>query len=306
MKKNDGKLTEYCMVCPRKCHVNRQAGERGFCGCDDKLYLARAALHFWEEPCISGTTGSGAVFFSGCNLRCVYCQNHNISRMKTAKEISIDRLVEIFFELEKQGAVNINLITGSHYIPQISTAVELAKNKGFTLPFVFNCGGYESVAALKRLDGLIDVYLPDFKYYDFALGQKYSNVSDYPEVCKDAIAEMFRQVGKNRFDDEGLMKKGVLIRHLVLPGCEEDSKRIIEYLHRTYSDKIYMSIMSQYTPLENVIDKRRFPELLSKVERSVYDELVDYAIEIGVENAFIQEEDVATESFIPEFDYKGL
>ena len=297
---------ENCRLCPRECGVNRLAGEKGMCGCDSKLYAAKAALHMWEEPCISGETGSGAVFFSGCNLRCVFCQNHNISNMSVAKEISVERLCEIFIELKDKGAVNINLVTPSHYIPHIATAVEYCKDRGFDLPIVYNCGGYESVEALKLLDGLVDVYLPDFKYMDSELAAKYSKAADYPEMAKYAVEEMYRQVGKPVFDENGLMKKGIIARHLVLPGCEKDSEKVIKYLYDTYGDNIYISIMSQYTPLAKFVEEGRYPELCKKIDREVYDRLIDYALDMGVENAFIQEDDVAEESFIPLFDFEGL
>ena len=300
------KKYESCSLCPRRCGVNRLAGKKGVCGSDAGLYAARAALHMWEEPCISGETGSGAVFFSGCNLGCVFCQNRKISGMDVFREITVERLVEIFFELENKGAKNINLVTPSHYIPHVSTAVERSKNKGFGLPFVYNCGGYESVESLKMLEGLVDVYLPDFKYLDSDLSKKYSKAADYPQVVKKAVEEMYRQTGPAVFDDEGMMIKGVMVRHLVLPGCEKDSEKVIKYLYDTYGDNIFLSIMSQYTPLEDFVKEGKFPELCRKVDRRAYDRLIDYALEIGVENAFIQEEDVAEESFIPLFDYEGL
>lgn len=297
---------ENCRLCPRECGVNRLTGEKGICGCDSKLYAARAALHMWEEPCISGKTGSGAVFFSGCNLRCVFCQNHNISSMEVAKEISVERLCGIFFELKDKGAANINLVTPSHYIPHIATTVECCKNRGFDLPIVYNCGGYESVETMKLLDGLVDVYLPDFKYMDSNLAAKYSKAADYPERAKSALEEMYRQVGPPVFDENGLMTKGVIVRHLVLPGCEMDSEKVIKYLYETYGNNIYMSIMSQYTPLAKFVEEGRYPELCKKIDREEYDRLIDYALDIGVENAFIQEDDVAEESFIPLFDFEGL
>lgn len=297
---------ENCRICPRSCGVNRLKGEKGICGCDASLIAARAALHMWEEPCISGKTGSGTVFFSGCNLGCVYCQNRSISSTELAKEISLERLVEIFFELKAKGAVNINLVTPTHFIPHIATALKLAKNRGLSLPIVYNSSGYELVSSLKMLEGLVDVYLPDFKYIYPELSQKYSKAADYAEIAKNAIAEMYRQTGEAKFDSNGLMKKGVLIRHLVLPGFEKNSQKIIKYVLDTYGNKVYISIMSQFTPLEAFVREGKYPELCRKLNRRVYDRLVDYAIEIGVENAYIQEEDVADESFIPLFDYEGL
>lgn len=299
-------IYQSCCLCPRECGVNRLAGEKGLCGCDSRLYAARASLHMWEEPCISGETGSGTVFFSGCNLGCVYCQNSQISGMKVAKEISIERLCEIFFELAEKGANNINLVTAGHYIPHVAIAVESAKYRGLDIPIVYNCGGYETVEALKLLEGLIDVYLPDFKYMSPALAGKYSKACDYPEIAKAAVSEMYRQTGPVRFDENGMMTKGVMVRHLVLPGCEKDSEDVIRYLYETYGDNIYLSIMSQYTPMASFVKEGKYPELFKKVNRQLYNKLIDFAVELGVENAFIQEEDVAEESFIPMFDYEGL
>ncbi|MGN0164606.1 MAG: radical SAM protein [Lachnospiraceae bacterium] len=299
-------MFENCRICPRSCGVNRLAGEKGVCGCDAKLYAARAALHMWEEPCISGETGSGAIFFSGCNLGCVYCQNRDISNLDIAKEISAERLAEIFFELKGKGAANINLVTPTHYIPYITTAVELAKNQGFDLPIVYNTGGYEKAESLKILDGLVDIYLPDFKYFYKDSAVRYSKAADYSAIAKAALAEMYRQTGTIVFDENGMMKKGTIVRHLCLPGREDESKQIIKYLFETYGNNIYMSIMSQYTPLESFVKEGRYPELYQKISRLKYDEIIDCALEIGVENAFIQEEDVADESFIPLFDYEGL
>lgn len=300
------KLYESCKICPRECGVNRLAGEKGRCGANAALLAARAALHMWEEPCISGETGSGAVFFSGCNLGCVYCQNRSISDTKVSKEISTQRLVEIFFELKAKGAVNINLVTPTHYLPHIAEALQTAKARGLNLTIVYNTGGYEKVSSLKLLEGLVDVYLPDFKYLNRETAAAYSGASDYAETAKKALAEMYRQTGSAQFDASGLMKKGVIVRHLVLPGGEKDSEKVIRYLYETYGDGIYLSIMSQYTPLKEFVSEGRFPELCRKVDRTVYDRLVDYALEIGVENAFIQEEDAADESFIPLFDFEGL
>ena len=287
-----------CMLCPRKCAVDRTAGKVGFCKMDSKIKVARAALHFWEEPCISGTKGSGTVFFSGCNLRCVFCQNYKISTLLSGKIITESELGNIFLDLESQGAHNINLVTPTHFIPQIINALTMAKKKGLSIPTVYNCGGYESVDALKMLDGMIDIYLPDFKYFDNRFAKEYSSVSDYRECVQKAIDEMVRQVGKPVFDADGIMKKGVIVRHLLLPGLLFDSKKIIDYLYRTYGDDIWISIMNQYTPLEWVKDIQR---LNRRVSEGCYNALIDYAAELGVENAYIQEGGTAKESFIPDF-----
>lgn len=293
-----------CELCPRACGVLREK-QRGFCGETNQVRVARAALHMWEEPCISEESGSGTVFFTGCNLRCVYCQNHTLSRSEVGKEITVLRLSEIFLELQKQGANNINLVTGTHFIPQIKEALTLAKSKGLHLPIVYNCGGYESVEALQMLDGYIDIYLPDFKYWEEESGKRYSLASDYPTVAKAAVKEMVRQVGEPVFDQNGLMKKGVIVRHLLLPGKVKEAKKIVEYLYKNYGDSIYLSLMNQYTPLP-ALEKEKYPELNRKVTTYEYEKLVDFAIDIGVENAFIQEGETAKESFIPPFELDGV
>lgn len=296
---------EKCTLCPRKCRVNRIDGKKGFCGETSEIRVARAALHFWEEPCISGENGSGTVFFTGCTLRCVFCQNHNISDGSIGKEISIDRLAEIFVELQAQGANNINLVTPTHFVPQIIEAIKLARKNNMKLPIVYNTGGYESQETLKMLDGYVDVYLPDFKYLDERHAKKYSLAENYPEVAKAAIEEMVRQTGPVKFDEDGMIKKGVIVRHLLLPGCLIDAKNVVKYLFSTYGNQIYMSLMSQYTPLDS-LNVEKYPELNQKVSKKSYDWLIDYAIELGVEQAFIQEGDVAEESFIPPFTLEGV
>lgn len=302
-----------CRLCPRNCRVDRLNGKTGFCGQSSTIRAARAALHFWEEPVLSGTNGSGAVFFSGCNLRCVFCQNHSIAIGECGKEISVERLAEIFLELQSKKANNINLVTGTPFIPQIKESLIIAKDKGLHIPIIFNCGGYESVEALRMLDGLVDIYLPDMKYFSSELSTSYSKAPDYFEMASSAIAEMFRQVGEPSFYEESeehtdndpimLMKKGLIVRHLLLPGQTKDSKKILRYLYETYGDKIYISIMNQYTPLEHVSG---IPELNRKVTDEEYDKIVNFAIRLGIENAFIQEGETADESFIPAFDYEGI
>ncbi len=295
---------ENCCLCPRSCKVNRQTDQKGFCMESSKLRLARAALHFYEEPVISGTKGSGAVFFCGCNLRCVYCQNREIALGTVGKEISIERLCEIFFELKEQGANNINLVTPTHFIPAIREAIIQAKSRGFNLPFVYNTSSYETVEALKTLDGLIDIYLPDFKYMDALLARNYSHAPDYPTIAKKAIAEMVRQTGPLSINpDTGLMEKGVIVRHMVLPNGTKNAKTVISYLFETYRDSIYISIMNQYTPMKE-FDK--FPELSRKVTAREYQRVIDYTVDLGVINAFIQEGETASESFIPVFNFKGV
>lgn len=293
---------EKCTLCPRNCGADRTK-TTGFCGQSDKLYAARASLHMWEEPCISGENGSGTVFFTGCNLGCVYCQNREIADGHIGFEITAERLAEIFLEQQSRGANNINLVTPTHYVPHIIGALDMVRGKSLKIPVLYNCGGYESVETLKMLEGYVDIYLPDFKYMDSAIAKKYSRAADYPAVAKKAIAEMVRQTGECAFDENGIMQRGVIARHLVLPSYAENSKRVVEYLYNTYGNDIYMSIMNQYTPLKYVKD---YPEINRKVTAAEYDEVIDFAADIGVENAFVQEGGTVSESFIPLFDGEGI
>lgn len=291
-----------CDLCARHCNVNRTDNKLGFCHMPASLFVARAALHYWEEPCISGDNGSGTVFFSGCSLRCVFCQNHDIAIGTNGKEISISRLSEIFLELQEKGAHNINLVTPTHYVPQIILALQSAKDQGLHLPIVYNTGAYETLDTLRHLDGLIDVYLPDLKYRSASLSKRYSNASDYFSIATENIKEMYRQVQSPVITD-GLMTRGMIVRHLLLPGKLIDSKMILKYLWETYHDDIYVSIMNQYTPLKNV---ENYPEINRKVSTSEYQRLVSYAQNLGFVNAFIQVGETATESFIPPFNYEGV
>lgn len=292
-------LLKSCNLCPRNCYVNRLEGKAGYCGESARLRAARASLHMWEEPCISKETGSGTVFFSGCSLRCVFCQNHDIAVGTTGKEITVERLSEIFLELEQKGAANINLVTPTHFIPQIVAALKTAKTKGLSLPVVYNTSGYEKVSSLRLLEGLVDLWLPDMKYMSSELSRKYSNAPDYFSHASKALAEMVRQTKETDLD----ACRGIIVRHLILPGCLEDSKNIIKYLYETYKDKIYISIMNQYTPLPHVSP---YPELNRKITEAEYDEVIDYALSLGVENGFIQEGETALESFIPSFHCEGI
>ena len=260
-------LFKNCTLCPRKCNVNRLEGKRGYCGMDGTIRAARAALHMWEEPCISGKKGSGAVFFSGCGLRCCFCQNRDIAIGDSGKEITVERLAEM------------------------------------NLPVVYNSSGYESVETIRRLDGYVDVYLPDMKYMEPELAAAFSNARDYPQAAQSAIAEMMRQTGPCQFAENGYIKRGTIVRHLILPGHTKNSIAVLKYLYRTYGEDIFISVMNQYTP---VWKNEKFPELNRKVTRREYEKVLDAAIELGIENSYFQEGETAEESFIPAFDYEGV
>lgn len=288
-----------CNICPRRCGADRENGRLGFCGASNKIRIARAALHFWEEPCLSGANGAGTVFFSYCNMKCVYCQNYRISTRGAGHEVSIGELAEIFLDLQSQGANNIDLVTPTHYALDIAEAVKKAKNSGLHIPVLYNCGGYESVETLKRLEGLIDIYMPDMKYYRDKYAVKYSSAPRYFETACAALEEMYRQTGAFVLDENGIMQSGVIVRHMMLPGLMLDTKKIMDYLFDTYGNNIYISLMSQYTPLKNV---ERFPELNRKIDMKKYNSIVDYCMNRGMENVFIQEGSAAKESFIPCFE----
>lgn len=296
-------LLKECTLCPRECHTDRLAGKAGYCGMGSTIAAARAALHMWEEPCISGTKGSGAVFFSGCSLRCCFCQNREIATGDRGAEISVVRLADIFLELESKGAANLNLVTGTHYVPQILLALENARSRGLSLPVVYNCGGYEKTETLKLLKGYVDVYLPDLKYLDAELAGAFSHAPDYPQKAKAAIAEMVCQTGECCFDRDGYIQRGTIVRHLILPGHTRNSIHVLEYLHSTYGNQIYISLMNQYTPLWH---QAAYPELNRRVTAREYHKVLNAALEMGVENGFFQEGETAAESFIPAFDYEGI
>lgn len=296
-------MLKECHLCPRNCGVDRLAGQKGFCGVDAGIMVARAALHMWEEPCISGKEGSGAVFFSGCSLGCAFCQNRTISKGQSGKVITVEHLAELFLDLQAQKANNINLVTAGHFLPQVRDALILAKEQGLTIPVVYNSSGYEKAEMLRYLEGLVDIYLPDLKYLEADLAGKYSHAKDYPEVAMKALEEMVRQVRTPEFDERGMMKKGVIVRHLLLPGHVRNSKKVLEYLYGTYGDQIYISLMNQYTPMPAMKDN---PQLSRKVTDREYDRLLDHAISFGVTNCFIQEGETAKESFIPEFNGEGI
>lgn len=291
---------ESCNLCRRNCGANRSCGEIGYCGVGSDIIIGRASLHEWEEPIISGERGSGAIFFSGCSLGCVYCQNRKISRGKIGKKISEDELAEIMLKLKAKGAHNINLVTPTHYAIGIKRALILARERGLDLPIVYNTASYDSIDTLKSLEGLVDIYLPDFKYYRSESAQKYSFASDYVSAAKESISEMVRQRGEP-FIEGGLMKSGVVVRILLLPGHLAEAKLSLKYLYNTYKDSIYISLMSQYTPIENMN-----PPLNRCVTNSEYSELVDYARRLGVSNCFIQEKESAKEGYIPDFDAESF
>ena len=295
-------LLEKCMLCNRKCGVNRLEGKTGICNATSEIQIARAALHMWEEPPISGQNGSGAVFFSNCNFKCVFCQNHVISQEHLGKSISIQRLSEIFLELQAQKANNINLVTPTHYIPQIKEALEIAKKNGLTLPIVYNTNGYDSLEAIKSLDGYIDIYLPDYKYFNDKYAMKYSKVSNYSQNILPVLKEMYRQVGKPIFND-GLMTKGMIIRHLMLPGLLFDSKKVIDSIYNNFNDDVYISIMNQYTPMYKACN---YPEINKPLNPKHYNSLIEYAASIGIKNGFIQDTSSSSKEFVPDFNLMGI
>ena len=293
-------MYDTCQLCAHRCGINRNIS-RGRCGVGAELYVARAALHHWEEPPISGTRGSGTIFFCGCSLGCIYCQNREISRCETGIKISTERLSEIMLELESQGAHNINLVTPTHYVPTIAEAIRGARRAGLSLPIVYNTSSYDTVQTLELMDGLVDIYLPDLKYYRSETADKLSHAEDYPKAAREAIAEMYRQVGEPMLDSEGMMKRGVIARILLLPGHLAEAKLSLKYLLDTYGDSIYISLMSQYTPMGDMpspLDRR--------VSAAEYRELVEYAEKNGLVNGFVQDGSAAEESFVPPFDNTGV
>ena len=289
-------MDAHCRDCPRHCGADRSV-QRGYCGESEIIRIARAAPHMWEEPPISGTNGSGTVFFSGCSLRCIYCQNHEIAVSHMGYAVTPEDLLRIFFDLERQGVHNINLVTASHFTAHLVPVLRKARADGLRIPFVWNSSGYELTDTLRMLDGLIDIYLPDFKYLNPETAAEYSNAPDYPDIAKTALAEMVRQCGTPQIET-GLMTRGVQVRHLVLPGHAQESRQVLWYLYQTYGNSIGYSIMNQYTPMPQMKDH---PLLSRRVTEQEYANVVRYAEQIGIENAFTQEGEAACESFIPEF-----
>lgn len=289
-----------CTICPRKCNVDRSNGKIGYCGESSEMRVAKTSLHRWEEPCITGEYGSGTVFFSGCSLKCIFCQNHVIADSLVGQIFSVEELADAFLRLQEKNASNINLVTAGHFVEQIALTIKLARKKGLVIPIVYNCSSYENVESLQKLEGFVDVYLPDCKFFDKEMSKNYAKAEDYFEVAKNAIKEMVRQVGAPVFDkNTGNMLRGVIVRHLILPGHTKDSMEILHYLHTTYENQIYISIMNQFTP---VVLQEKYLNLNRCVTEREYQKVIDYAINIGIEQAFIQEGETANESFIPEFD----
>lgn len=288
-----------CNSCPRKCNIDRDS-VTGICGVPAAYKVARAALHFWEEPCISGEKGSGTVFFSGCSLKCVFCQNFEISRNAFGKEISEEKLIEIFKDLENQGAHNINLVNPTHYSAQLSETLRKYKP---SIPVVWNTGGYDSVESLRRLDGLVDIYLADIKYVSESVSKKYSGAENYFSVASQAVLELQSQVGENIFDENGIMKKGLIIRHLVLPGNVSQAFRVMDWVKENLPEDTILSLMSQYTPCGKACE---YPTINRRLSEREYDLVLDYAEKLDLENVFIQEIESSSKDFIPDFDLTGI
>ena len=300
---NNIDMLDNCNLCIRNCNINRNKNIIGVCKTDNIIKIARADLHFWEEPCISGAKGSGTVFFSNCNLKCFFWQNHKISQNGFRKQVTIERLAEIFIELQNKGANNINLVTPTHYVPLIIESIKIAKSKGLILPIVYNTNSTDTLETIKALNGYIDIYLPDFKYFDDKYSIKYSKIKGYSKNVIEIISEMIKQVGEPVFDENNIMKKGVIVRHLMLPGLLFDSKKVIDSIYNNFGDHVFISLMNQYTPLYNAKD---YPEINKSVNPKLYDSLINYALSIGVKNGFIQGGGTDTEEFVPDFNNKGV
>lgn len=296
-------MSKFCSQCPRNCNTERKTGT-GYCGVPEQLKVARAFLHMWEEPCISGTRGSGTIFFSGCNLKCVYCQNYRISQDNFGKVISIKRLQEIIKELINKGAHNINLVNPSHYTDPIKRALaSLKSSNDLTVPVVYNSNGYETVKALEAMKGLVDVYLPDMKYSTGVSSFKYSRAKDYPEVCRKAVLEMYRQVGSPVLDTNGIIRKGLIIRHLILPGYTKESMSVLDWISENLPKSVYVSLMSQYTPFYAA---EKHPEINRPITRREYEKVVDHLYRLGLEEGYVQERQSSDTQYIPDFNLEGV
>lgn len=293
---------ETCSLCPRECKADRR-NHLGFCRSSDKMTAARAALHHWEEPCISGTNGSGTVFFSGCTLRCCYCQNYKISRGEIGKEITPKQLAHIFLNLQEQGAHNINLVTATHFLPSVLTALDMAKTS-LTIPVVYNCSGYEKTDIIHSLKGYVDIFLPDLKYMDNKLAITYSQAPDYFKYASKAVLEMIHQTGAPQFDNQGILKKGVILRHLVLPSHKDDSIAILNWMASNLPKEQYLiSILSQYTPF---FESSKYPQINRSLTTYEYQKVIDTALALGLNTGFMQNKSSTKEEYTPPFDLEGL
>lgn len=292
----------HCLLCPRNCGADRRKSI-GYCNSSDKIKAALASIHMWEEPPISGTRGSGTVFFTGCSLRCVFCQNYDISQEDNGIEITTERLSDIFIEQQMRNVHNINLVSAGHFIPQVVEALNIAKKKGLKIPVVYNSGGYEKVEALKLLEGLVDIYLPDIKFFSPEISKKYASCENYFEYASKAVKEMFRQTGGLQLDDSGIMKKGMIIRLLILPGCRKDSEKILDFIKESFGNDVYVSLLNQYTPMYKAL---KFKELNRRLTSFEYQKVTDYFLDIGLENGFVQEKSSAQKAYTPIFDHSGL
>ncbi len=293
------KELEKCEICPHKCKVNRALGNRGRCRCNDKIKIALASIHNYEEPCISGKNGSGTIFFSNCNLKCIYCQNYEISQLDKGKEITIDHLAEIFINQQNKNVNNINLVTPTMYVPQIIEAIKIARNNGLKIPIIYNSNGYENVETIKMLDGYIDVYLPDLKYYSNEIAKKYSKIDNYFSNAVSAIKEMQKQVGNPIFNEDGIIQKGVIIRHLILPNHILNTKKILKYIKENFDENTYISVMAQYFPTYKAKDDDKINRKISKKE---YKEVEEYLYLLNLKNGYIQELGEHEEEYVPNFD----
>lgn len=291
-------MLEKCTICPHKCKIDRTKYE-GRCKSNDKIKIALYSTHNFEEPCISGEKGSGTIFFSNCNMNCIYCQNYEISQLGKGREITIEELADIMIKQQEKNVENINLVTPTSYALHIKEAIKIAKQKGLKIPIVYNTNGYESVETLKLLDGLIDIYLPDLKYFDKELGKKYSKVDNYFEIATQAIKEMYRQVGQPVLNENGIMQKGLMIRHLVLPNNIENSKKILKWIKENIDERVYVSIMAQYFPTYRA---KETLDLNRKLNKQEYDEIENYLYNLDIENGYIQELGEHEEEYVPKWD----
>lgn len=296
-------LYKNCSICPRNCHIDRTKGQIGYCQSGHEIKAALASVHMWEEPPISGSCGSGTIFFSGCNLRCVFCQNYTISSENSGKTISTERLSEIMLEQQARGVHNINLVTATHFIPSIIKAVQKAKNNGLKIPIVYNTGGYEKVESIKMLEGTVDIYLPDIKYFSTELSLKYSGASDYFDYASEAVLEMYHQTGNNIYDDNGIMKSGVIIRHMIMPSHKEDSYKVLDWIRDNIGTEACVSLLSQYTPAYNA---EKYKEINRKLMSLEYTRVIEHFFDIGLKNGFMQEKSSAESKYTPIFDLSGL